>query len=59
MRICVSCMSCFTFCPGKSGCTVNPLALRESENIVLKEDGAGRTVAIIGAGPAGLEAQLL
>jgi NADPH-dependent 2,4-dienoyl-CoA reductase/sulfur reductase-like enzyme len=35
---------------------VNPLALRESENVSLSYDGNGRTVAVVGAGPAGLEA---
>jgi 2,4-dienoyl-CoA reductase-like NADH-dependent reductase (Old Yellow Enzyme family)/thioredoxin reductase len=57
LRTCISCMSCFDYCPpGKSGCAVNPLAMRESENIALRYDGDGRTVAVIGAGPAGLEA---
>lgn len=57
MRTCISCMSCFDYCPpGKSGCAVNPLALRESENVSLSYDGNGRTVAVVGAGPAGLEA---
>jgi len=57
MRTCISCMSCFDYCPpGKSGCAVNPLAMRESENVSLSYDGGGRTVAVIGAGPAGLEA---
>ena len=57
IRHCISCMHCFNFCPpGKPGCSVNPFALREEEKAELKKDGAGRTVAVVGAGPAGLEA---
>lgn len=57
MHHCISCMHCMNpVLPGVSGCTVNPLALRELEDIVLKEDGKERKVAIAGGGPAGLEA---
>lgn len=60
MHHCISCMHCFNYtAPGVTGCTVNPLALRESESITLKKDGAGRTVAIVGAGPAGMEAAVI
>jgi thioredoxin reductase len=57
IRHCISCMHCFNYCPpGKAGCSVNPFALRENEKMELKKDGEGRVVAIVGAGPAGLEA---
>lgn len=59
MHHCISCMHCFNYAaPGVAGCTVNPLAQRESEGITLKEDGRGRKVAIVGAGPAGMEAAI-
>ena len=57
LRYCISCHGCFDyFPPGKSGCTVNPFGLREYEKPELVKDGNGRRVAIVGAGPAGLEA---
>lgn len=59
MRHCVSCLHCMTAMSGPeiTNCTVNPLALREILGMdELRQDGGGRTVAIVGAGPAGLEA---
>ncbi len=59
MRYCISCMNCFNvglFQYEQTNCSVNPFALREASQRPLKEDGAGRVVAIIGAGPAGMEA---
>lgn len=57
LRYCISCMNCFNYTMiGRSGCNVNPFALRELEQKPLTEDGKGRTVVIVGAGPAGLEA---
>lgn len=57
MRYCVSCHYCFDYCePGKSGCTVNPFALREYEQPEINKNGNGRKVVVVGAGPAGLEA---
>jgi NADPH-dependent 2,4-dienoyl-CoA reductase/sulfur reductase-like enzyme len=42
------------------GCTLNPVLGREFEygDEKLVRDGAGRTVAVIGGGPAGMEATL-
>lgn len=57
MRNCISCMFCFTVVDkGVSGCSVNPFAKRELLQPELIRDGADRQVAVIGAGPAGLEA---
>lgn len=58
LRYCLSCMYCFNYKrePGQPGCTVNPYALRSEEKKPLVKDGNGRVVAVIGAGPAGLEA---
>ncbi len=55
---CVSCMACFEKF-GKTGhitCAVNPETGYESELPPLEQDGDGRLVAVLGAGPAGLEA---
>jgi 2,4-dienoyl-CoA reductase-like NADH-dependent reductase (Old Yellow Enzyme family)/thioredoxin reductase len=59
IRYCISCMACFnSTIDGKSGCTINPFALREMERQELNKDDNGRVVAIVGAGPAGLEAAI-
>ena len=58
IRYCVSCNGCFMAVPGKAGCTVNPLATRELEHIEVKGGGAGRTVAVVGGGPAGMQAAM-
>ncbi len=55
---CVSCMACFEKF-GQTGhitCAVNPETGYESELPPLSQDGEGRLVAVLGAGPAGLEA---
>jgi len=55
---CVSCMACFEKF-GQEGhitCAVNPETGYESRLPPLPEDGEGRVVAVLGAGPAGLEA---
>lgn len=59
LRYCISCMNCFNVNPfafGTSNCSVNPYALRELDQRPLVQNGNGRLVAVIGAGPAGMEA---
>lgn len=58
MRYCISCLNCWNFSlfPEQSNCSVNPWAGRELEQKPLRQDGDGRVVAIVGAGPAGMEA---
>ena len=57
IRSCISCMNCFSAFPVESSiCSVNPYAGREILQKPLVKDGNGRVVAVIGAGPAGLEA---
>ncbi len=59
LRYCISCMQCWNanpFATSQSNCSVNPYGCRESENIPLNLNGDGRVVAIVGAGPAGMEA---
>ena len=55
---CVSCMACLEKFDhtGHITCAVNPETGYESVLPPLKEDGAGRIVVVLGAGPAGLEA---
>ncbi|SCZ06250.1 oxidoreductase [Alkaliphilus peptidifermentans] len=58
IRPCISCLHCIEEL-GKGGCVkcgVNPRMGRELEFDGFKEDGKGRIVAVIGAGPAGMEA---
>lgn len=52
-------MNCFNvglFACDQTNCSVNPYALREGAKRPLKVNGDGRVVAIVGAGPAGMEA---
>lgn len=57
IRKCVSCLNCMrTLMGGPVRCAVNAQACCELERCDLRKDGAGRSVAVIGAGPAGLEA---
>lgn len=58
LRYCLNCMNCWNtiMIPSQSNCSVNPFAGREYEQTPLKQDGNGRVIAIVGAGPAGLEA---
>ncbi|WP_251552142.1 FAD-dependent oxidoreductase [Neobacillus muris] len=62
IRKCISCLYCMETLMGADQsptpcqCGINIEAGRELEFSSLKEDGEGRTVAVIGAGPAGLEA---
>ena len=58
LRYCISCMNCVAaqMFPDVSQCSVNPEAGREGYARPLVKDGTGRTVVIVGAGPAGMEA---
>jgi 2,4-dienoyl-CoA reductase-like NADH-dependent reductase (Old Yellow Enzyme family)/thioredoxin reductase len=56
IRNCISCLHCFeSIFAGNLECAVNPRLGRELQFNNLQEDGTGQTVAIIGAGPAGME----
>lgn len=62
LRYCISCLYCFTPVPEDDsipGCSVNPYCKCERSKPEPRRDGAGRTVAVIGAGPAGLEAAVV
>ena len=63
IRPCISCMRCIEslmaahedpFSP--MVCSVNPEAGRECDLAPITRDGGGRTVVVVGSGPAGLEA---
>ncbi len=58
IRPCISCLYCFTGAMQGLGvrCAVNPVMMREDELSRLEKTGDGRLVAVIGGGPAGLEA---
>ncbi len=64
IRKCISCLYCMETLmaadqsPIPMSCAINFEGCREAEysQEQLKKDGAGRTVAVIGAGPAGMEA---
>jgi 2,4-dienoyl-CoA reductase-like NADH-dependent reductase (Old Yellow Enzyme family)/thioredoxin reductase len=58
LRYCVSCMHCQTKAPITApGCTVNPRGRREyAIPEMLNKNGDKQLVAVVGAGPAGLEA---
>ena len=64
IRKCISCLYCMEtlmaadLSPVPMGCAINFQGCRESQynDDTLKKDGNGRTVAVIGAGPAGMEA---
>lgn len=55
---CISCMSCLEmeYKLGKLTCALNPETGYESSCPKLEENGGGRLVLVLGAGPAGLEA---
>lgn len=61
-RLCISCLHCMEslFAADATGhpmeCAINIQTGAELEYSDFKEDGDGRTVVVIGAGPAGLEA---
>lgn len=62
IRKCLGCMECFRILNDglPLGCTLNPVMGREFEwgDEKLKKNGQGRTVAVVGGGPAGFEAAL-
>ena len=62
IRKCLGCMECFRILNDglPLGCTLNPVLGREFEwgDEKLVRNGNGRTVAVIGAGPAGMQAAL-
>lgn len=59
LRYCVSCMRCLdTTDMVNPPCTVNPTAKCGSAMRPLKINGNGRAVAVIGAGPGGMEAAI-
>ena len=60
IRPCVSCLYCIEeLMSGKRlKCAVNPKMGREARFDHMKKDGDGRTVAIIGGGPAGMQSAI-
>lgn len=60
IRKCIGCLACFGEIVKlkQVRCSVNPLTGREREYSSPVRNGAGRTVAVIGCGPAGMEAAL-
>lgn len=58
---CIGCLYCFTALAGGGHlkCAVNPKCGREVEYGELKKTGHGETVAVVGGGPAGMEAALV
>ena len=58
---CIGCLVCFDEIEHARHvkCSVNPITGREREFSNLIEDGAGRAVAVVGGGPAGLTAAIV
>jgi 2,4-dienoyl-CoA reductase-like NADH-dependent reductase (Old Yellow Enzyme family)/thioredoxin reductase len=61
IRKCIGCLVCFNEIEhGRHvKCSVNPTTGREREFAHVRRNGAGRTIAVIGGGPAGLTAALV
>jgi len=60
IRYCLSCLSCFDpYYPCKKHCSMNPNATYEFEEQPKVKDGEGRTVVVVGAGPAGINAAMV
>ncbi len=61
IRLCIGCIACFDeICKlHRVKCAVNPVTGREREYAFPQKDGNGRTVAVVGGGPAGIEAALV
>ncbi len=60
IRNCIGCLACFDEISKlhRIKCAVNPVTGREREYACLERNGQGRKVAVIGGGPAGIEAAL-
>lgn len=60
IRTCIGCLCCFDeICHlRRVRCAVNPLTGREREYAQAQENGGGRRVVVVGAGPAGIQAAL-
>ncbi|MEY8355908.1 NAD(P)/FAD-dependent oxidoreductase [Lachnospiraceae bacterium 54-53] len=58
IRRCISCLNCMETMMEGISCSVNPRTGQEWFYNDLVRDGNGRAVAVIGAGPAGMEAAL-
>ena len=57
IRPCISCLNCMkTMACGEMHCAVNAQGAFECTRSTLRQDGDGRPVAVIGGGPAGMEA---
>ena len=59
IRPCIGCLYCRERVLGQGlpiRCAVNACTAREDELSELRQDGMGRTVAVVGGGPAGMEA---
>ena len=61
IRRCIGCLACFSeICRlHRIKCGVNPVTGREREYARPEKDGAERPVAVVGGGPAGIEAALV
>jgi 2,4-dienoyl-CoA reductase-like NADH-dependent reductase (Old Yellow Enzyme family)/thioredoxin reductase len=61
IRTCIGCLVCFNeICHHRHvKCSVNPTTGREREFARPERNGAGRTIAVIGGGPAGLTAAMV
>lgn len=60
IRKCIGCLGCFSEIVKmhRIKCAVNPVTGREREYAHPERDGGGRVAAIVGGGPAGIEAAL-
>lgn len=61
IRKCIGCLACFSEIvkARRVRCAVNPVTGREREYCFPDMNGAGRCVAVIGGGPAGIQAALV
>ncbi|MFV0362962.1 MAG: FAD-dependent oxidoreductase [Suipraeoptans sp.] len=60
IRKCIGCLYCFESLigSGSSRCTLNPLLGKEGLFDCMEENGDGKPVAIVGGGPAGMQAAI-